>query len=455
MYSLFSKIFFTYWLIILTIEVFTAWFTANLSQLEIHPILEKQNRQFVSDSMQAVDIIETQGLASLRAWLLKDDNRKAVEEIYVINQRQEEVNRKEIPTNISELAKGSRGGSPSAADSQRIVNVLTFDTKTPDGNYLLISTFKYPSMASYLFAPQRVAVGVIVSGLICFLLARYFTSPLTKLRSAAQLLMQGEFNTAGIQQLRNRRDEFGALAVDFENMAVRLEELLSAKRQLLRDISHELRSPLARIRVGLDLARKKYGESDCEDLDRIDLEIERLDLLISELLVFARIRSNKTLGSMSPVYLSDLLQQIVDDAAYELQQTPESAKVLLDVSQEVVVKADARLLHRAIENVVRNALRYSLKGGCVRISSMTDAGTARILIEDEGPGVPNDMLEKIFQPFVRVSSARETETGGTGIGLAIARRVVELHQGSIVACNRPGNKGFSVMVSLPLDGHKT
>ena len=451
MYSLFWKIFLTYWLTILIIELFTAWITADLSEHEIHPILEKQNAQFVASSTQAVSILTSHGLLAFRNWIVSPNNLKAVDEFYVINRYHEEINHKPLPDAVKALLDNDYTEQALINHSQPIKQILTFKTVTPEGeDYLLVSTFEQPSLARYLLAPQRVAFGIIISGLICFLLARYFTSPLTRLRQSTQLLALGAFDTTSLQRLRNRNDEFGALAVDFEQMAVRLHDLLNAKRQLLRDISHELRSPLARIRVAIDLARNKLKTTSSEEIDRIEQEIERLEFLIRELLTFVKIQPLNESTETTTVSIRELLQHIVDDVRYELQQIRSTSLIKLQCNNNVDIEADPRLLHRAIENIVRNACYYSPSDTVININCYTQSGNLYITIEDEGPGVPQDMLEKIFQPFVRVSEARETQTGGSGIGLAIAKRVVEFHKGTISASNKKHGNGLIVTITLPV-----
>ncbi len=451
MYSLFWKIFLTYWLTILIIELFTAWITADLSEYEIHPILSQQNAEFVSSSTQAVSILTAEGLPALNHWLQQSNNIQAIENIYVINRHLEEINDKPLPDNIKAILENEYNNQAVINHSQPIKHTLTFKTQSPDGeDYILISTFEHPHLVRYLLAPQRVAFGVIISGLICFLLARYFTSPLTQLRRSTQMLTLGAFDTTSLHHLRNRNDEFGALAVDFENMSVRLRDLLAAQRQLLRDISHELRSPLTRIRVALGLARNKYQASGSEEIDRIEREIERLEFLIRELLTFVKIEPHNEAASMSRVAIRELLEEVVHDAQYELQQFRTSNIINLQCNHNVDVKADARLLHRAIENIVRNACYYSPEDSAINVRCTLETGDVYISIEDEGPGVPQDMLEKIFQPFVRVSEARETNTGGSGIGLAIAKRVIDIHNGTISAMNKQNSKGLIVKITLPI-----
>lgn len=450
MYSLFWKIFLTYWLTILIIELFTAWVTADLSENEINSILEEQNAQFVASTTQAVSVLTAEGLPALRNWLNQPSNLKAVDELYVVNRHNKEINNKPLPDSIKALLDNDYTEQALINHSQPIKQILTFRTATPEAeDYLLVSTFKQPSLVNYLLAPQRVTLGVIISGIICFLLARYFTSPLTRLRRSTHMLASGDFDTTALQRLRKRNDEFGALAVDFEQMAIRLRDLLDAKRQLLRDISHELRSPLSRIRVAIDLARNKLGITSSEEIDRIEREIERLEILIRELLTFVTIQPFNNPIDSTRVAIREMLEQIVDDVGYELQQTRRTSLINLRCDNNVEIDADARLLHRAVENIVRNACYYSPSDTVINITCKTQTDKLYIIIEDEGPGVPQDMLEKIFQPFVRVSEARETQTGGSGIGLAIARRVIEFHHGTIKAENKTDANGLVVTIVIP------
>ncbi|WP_455202020.1 histidine kinase dimerization/phospho-acceptor domain-containing protein, partial [Kaarinaea lacus] len=356
MYTLFWKIFFTYWLIILIIELFTAWITADLSEHEFHPILERQNAEFVASSTQAVSILTSDGLAGLRSWILQESNLKGIDEIYVIDKNNKEVNNQPLPDSIKVIAKNNDVEQTPYHHYQPIKHTLAFRTKTPEGdNYLVISTFAHPPLLKYLLAPQRVALSVIISGLICFLLARYFTSPLINLRRSTQMLTLGDFDTTHLQQLRNRSDEFGALAVDFNQMTERLSDLLHTQRQLLRDISHELYSPLARIRVALGLARKKYIALDSAELDRIEAEIEKLEILIRELLTFVKIDPKNNTTNTTQVNICELLSYVVTDAQYEQQQSSVDQKINLQCSDNIEIDVDAKLLHRAIENILRNA----------------------------------------------------------------------------------------------------
>ena len=449
MYTLFWKIFFTFWATILVIELLTAWVTADLSETELHPILETENLQFIASTTAAVSVLASDGLIAFRQWVNDQKNLKGVDNIYVISDNKIEVNGKFLPENIQAIL--SRDYTDTPVDHyQPIKHTLTFQVATPKGEiYLVVSTFAHPPLLRYLFAPQRVALSILISGLICFMLARYFTKPLTNLRRSTQKLTQGEFDTTNLRQLRNRNDEFGALAVDFDFMAKRLSNLLGTQRQLLRDISHELNSPLARIRVAVELARNKNKASNMKEFDRVEKDIERLELLIRELLTFVKIESADSVPTMSSVDVNQVLGYIVDDATFERNQKPTSPLIKLDCPPDVTVKGDARLLHRAVDNIIRNACYYSEMNTTIYIRCRKERAKIIITIEDQGPGVPEEMLTKIFQPFVRVSTARELDTGGSGIGLAIAKRVIDIHGGSITAANKPDNSGLVVTIVLP------
>lgn len=450
MYKLFWKIFFSFWLTILFIELLTAWVTAGVTEAELHPILEQENLSFVANSTEAVYVLTAEGLDSLKRWMSTKDNLTGIDKLYVIDQERKEVNNKPLPPNIRAIL--DRDFSETPIDHyQPIKHTLTFPTVTQNGDsYLIISTFAHPHLLRYLFAPERVTLAVLISGIICFLLARYFTSPLTSLRRSTQKLTKGEFDTTNLNNLRNRNDEFGALAIDFDNMSQRLQHLLDTQRQLLRDISHELNSPLARIRVATELARNKFISGKSDEFDRIEKEIERLEFLIRELLTFVKIEASESLSNITKVDMHEMLSYIVDDAQFLRKHSPDNQKITLNCPAAVMVDGDAVLLHRAIDNIVRNASYYSPKDSTITIHCNQQVNNVRIAVEDQGPGVPPDMLGKIFQPFVRVSSAREHDTGGSGIGLAIARRVITLHGGTISAGNKSDNSGLVITISLPM-----
>jgi two-component system sensor histidine kinase CpxA len=239
---------------------------------------------------------------------------------------------------------------------------------------------------------------------------------------------------------------------DFDGMAERLENLVEAQARLLNDISHELRSPLARLNVALGLARQRANAESGPMLDRIELEASRLNELIGRILTLARLEDGEQRLPSTPVLLDEVVLSVAEDAEFEAQARGCHVSSTIPLGSWGV-RGDPSLLHSAIENVVRNAIRYTREGTTVEIRlEMTDSsggGDAVVRVTDCGSGVPADALEKLFQPFYRLDDARGRQTGGVGLGLAITERAVRFHGGRVVARNRPEG-GLMVEIRLPL-----
>jgi two-component system sensor histidine kinase CpxA len=328
-------------------------------------------------------------------------------------------------------------------------------TVGPSGrHYVLVAEF--PLGPHLFFGPGSspwlgIFIALISSGLVCFFLARYLTGPVVRLRAATKRLADGDLTArAGIPGKRQGGDEIAQLVSDFDTMAGRIEDLVNAQSRLLNDISHELRSPLARLNVALGLARQRSGAEMIPALDRMELEATRLNELIGRLLALARLEGGGEMGEKLPVRLADLIANIAADASYEAQGR--NCQVKHEVVDDCIVLGNPALLNSAIENVVRNAMRYTQEGTDVDIR-LECAGTgnkaeAVIRVSDRGPGVPEVELGKLFRPFYRIDDARGRQTGGIGLGLAITERAVRLHGGSAHAANRPGG-GLTVELRLP------
>ena len=295
-----------------------------------------------------------------------------------------------------------------------------------------------------------VVLPILISGFICYLLTRSLTAPIVRLRGAATQLATGDLSARAGATVTDRRDEIGELGRDFNRMAGRIEDLITSERQLIRDISHELRSPLARLNVALGLARRRADEETVPALDRIEREAETLNEMIGRLLALARMDAASEPPDPESFDLNAMVAQIASDAAFEAQERGTSVQVVS--SESCSVMGSAELLHSAIENVIRNALRYSKPGTPVqiRLSCETAASgkVAEIAIRDYGAGVPEEELANLFRPFYRVTDARERDTGGIGLGLAITYRAVKLHHGRVTAENAPGG-GLLVKITLP------
>jgi two-component system sensor histidine kinase CpxA len=291
-------------------------------------------------------------------------------------------------------------------------------------------------------------VALLVSGFICFLLTRYLTTPILQLRTMSQKLASGDLSARTGSVLVQRRDEIGDLIRDFNAMASRIEELVSGQRQLISDVSHELRSPLARLNVALDLGRERKGDDPAFVQMQEDMRL--LDEMIGRLLTIAKLDISAAQVPMMDVDLADLLSQITRNAEFESREP--NGGIRLIPSGQCIVWGSAELLHSAIENVVRNAIRYTENGTCVEISmECENSSSVRLVVRDYGPGIPEFELRNIFQPFYRVAGARDRQSGGTGLGLAITDRVVRIHGGTIRAENA-SPRGLRIEIVLPRSG---
>jgi two-component system sensor histidine kinase CpxA len=305
------------------------------------------------------------------------------------------------------------------------------------------------------FVPQyrpslwRLLVILMTAGLVCYGLARYLASPVVKLRAATRQLASGNLKARVGPAIGRRRDELADLGRDFDLMAERIDGLVSAQQRLVSDISHELRSPLARLGVALELARQRAGAEAAGALDRIECEAGRLNDLIDQLLTLSRLESGTQSPPQQMVDLTKLVQQVVCDADFEARSR--NCGVRLRSNESCLTTGSEELLRRAVENVVRNAVRYTSEMTEVEISLQRAAASQAIItVRDHGTGVPESVLADLFQPFYRVADARDRQTGGIGLGLAITDRAVRLHGGTVKASNAPDG-GLIVEIRLPLD----
>ena len=326
----------------------------------------------------------------------------------------------------------------------------------PDGSrYRLVADFQAVTLGRILRRPRVIAapfiVAAIISGLVCFLLARYLTTPIRRLSQATRQFASGDLGLRVSPGLGRRRDEIADLARDFDLMAGRLQELIGSQKQLLSDVSHELRSPLARLQVALGLARKREPGQCGIELDRIEREAELLNQMIGQLLSLSRLESGVTPPSAGTLDLSGILTEVVKNADFEARAL--NRRVQISDCVPATIRANESLLKSALENVVRNAVKYTAEDTSVDVSMRPDsehASQLTIQVRDHGPGVPEEMLTRLFEPFVRIGESRDRKSGGYGLGLAIAKRAIELHGGAISASN-VADGGLNVRIRLPLD----
>ena len=316
----------------------------------------------------------------------------------------------------------------------------------------MITTTRRPPRA--LLAPgsqgvgMRLGVAAVISALVSLLLARYLAAPLGRLSVASRQLATGDLSVRVGPPLNRRHDEFGQLAQDLDEMAGRLQHLQQANQRLLRDVSHELRSPLARLRVALEIARNKDQSLVVSELDRIELESQRLETLVDEVLSLLRESSGPQKLKLSHFDLADLLQDLVETVNYEIYEGGEP--IGLQLETPLLLDADRELLWRVFENLLRNALNHSGDSDGIRvIAEPVNDEHIQISVLDSGPGIDEVHINRIFEPFYRVDEARNRNSGGHGLGLAIAASAIRRHGGRITASNRKEG-GLEVLVVLPL-----
>jgi signal transduction histidine kinase len=287
-----------------------------------------------------------------------------------------------------------------------------------------------------------IVAATLASFLFAALLAWYFSRPIRALRGAFEAAAAGDLAPKFAEaRMAVAGDELAELGHDFDRMSARLRTLMEGQRRLLHDVSHELRSPLARLQAAIGLAHQqpdKIGAS----LERIERESVRMDRLVGELLTLSRLEAASALPATEPVDLVEMVDQIADDARFEA-----GARIDIDAPVPVTVRGAPDLLWSAVENIVRNAVKHGGAGSAVEVALHPEDGSVHIEVLDRGPGLAEEHLGQIFEPFFR-SNPTQNNVDGHGLGLAIAKRVVETHGGRITASNRTGG-GLRVTITLP------
>jgi two-component system sensor histidine kinase CpxA len=338
----------------------------------------------------------------------------------------------------SALLEGSQGLRRSFMN---IGNKLVVRVASPDWRYRYVIV-NLPLYGFAAFAPYYFLLLAVVAVLFWFL-AMHFAWPLRRLAGAVRRFGGGDL-TARVEM--HRRDEIGEVGRSFDNMAARIQTLLTAERQLLQDVSHELRSPLTRLSLAADLVGTA-GDREAA-VSRLRRETSRLSDLVNSLLQMTMAEGDPQAFRVEEVSLSDILRGVVWDCQLEAEQR--GCHIEVDAPEDVRTLGDTELLQRAIENIVRNAIRYSPGGAPVETEIVVSEARTVLTVRDHGPGVPEDLLPKIFSPFFRVDESREASSGGIGLGLAIAQRAIRLHQGEIRAANAaPGLRISIVLQKLP------
>ncbi len=398
---------------------------------------------------EAAEVLAERGERGLRVWL-RAQAREAPRHILllVVDENGRELLGRAMPREVMRLLdrRPPRGGRP---PNLRPIQ-LTPDLVAPDGEeYRLLFTRPLFTVFGVLAWPgTRLAImtiAILVAAVTSLLLARYLSAPIVRLQRASRALAAGVLETRVGSPSNQRSDEVGILARDFDTMAERIQALVTDKDTLLRDVSHELRSPLARMRMALALAQRRANDAAQPDLSRIEKAAEQLDELIGQILTLARLRTQEP-PKREPLPLDELVTDVLDDARFEHPD----AQIEFHTDGPVVVLADKRGLRSAVDNVVRNALSYAGADGPIEVRLERSDDGFVLRVRDSGPGVPEEDLTRIFEPFFRGDGSRDHRTTGQGIGLAITARVMELHGGQVTAANR-ADGGLEITLRFPAD----
>ena len=452
--SLFLKIFLWFFLALIVVAGMT--FVAGEVARHQNPIPRMHGPPDLAVAVYgqtAASIYERDGQQPLAAYMDQVESASGINAL-LFNEGLDELTSRHVPPGARELAgKAARENSPQFSDHHSAPLLARSVSATSGKKYVIVAempprTGPPPILHIFLHHLAILAIG----GLFCYWLARHLTSPVAKLRAATHELARGNLSARVGPSLGRRRDELAALGADFDLMAEKIESLLNAQRRLLGDISHELRSPLARLSVALELARQRSGPEAISALERIQREAENLNEMIGQLLAITRLEGDAQALRKTEIDLQRLLTEVAEDADFEARSRNRRVKVTH--CDPCTIAGTEDLVRRAIENIVRNAVQYTGDGTEVQIDLRCAPAAEKtnqlavITVRDHGAGVPEDSLGKIFQPFYRVDEARDRESGGAGLGLSIAERAVKLHGGRVAAANAIDG-GLVVTISLP------
>jgi two-component system OmpR family sensor kinase len=444
---LFWKIFLGFWLTLVIVSAAVGFAVHWYAQDRLAQVTELAGGPRAEISISAVAATLQHAGAAGTVALLRQWHGRHAAPVLVVDDGGRDLLDRPVPAAALAKARAELDGASRTPGARRVT--------APDGReyFLLVPAEPLP------FAPPRphfgppggplftrIGVTLLASLLFSAGLAWYLTRPVRHLRAATRRLAEGALDTRVMPRIGARRDEIADLGRDFDHMAERLQALVGAQRRLLHDVSHELRSPLARLHVAVGLARQQPDKL-ATTLDRIEHETQRLDDLVGEVLTLSRLEAGVSGATEQYVDVADLLETVVEDARFEAETR--GCQVGLAADGETVVRGRTELLRRAFENVIRNALKYTGQGTTVEVKTSREPAANRVTVSvcDRGPGVPETALDAMFEPFYRAGNVSDRD--GFGLGLAIAKRAVAAHGGSIRAVNRPEG-GLCVEIILPL-----
>ena len=440
--SLYAKIFGWFWLTLAVgalLVLALTWFTGTQS-------IGRRWTRLTQDmyAHSAMEFYETGGEQALRQYLAVLHDSSGIQAA-LLDEQQHNVIGDPLPPDTGRVLRDSVSSGQS---SLRLARTWTAASPVHYGSHAFFFVLEvHPSQGFVdgtfaVPALGRIAVALLVAAVFCMFLTRHIVAPVRALQLGAQRLADGDLNSRVLPGIAPRDDEIADTARAFDRMADSMQLLIQRRQELLADISHELRSPLTRISVSLELILR--GETDVAE--RMQGDVERMNTMIGQILLLTRLDLQPLSATRDSIAMRAMLETIAKDAEFEAQRDAKIVRV--DADQSCTVCGDANLIRSCIENVVRNAIHYTAPHSQVQITArgvtMNDKAMCEIVVTDQGPGVPEEALPRLYDPFFRVAEARVHDDGGTGLGLSISRKIAELHGGSIHAENVPVQGGFRV-----------
>ncbi len=467
--GLFLKFFFWFWLTVVLTGIFVAVYGYFYHFRPESRRLFSMGREMLEENGQmAIDVYETAGIEQALSvklpgafWLYNDQLQLVFSPLQSVSKKRRRYSHpryesllksfEEKEPEVREVARrlfaGEKIESTEVAGEMLVGSLLTSESGK---KYVIISHFpqKMPRPEHFIMGRviDTMPFYLLITAIFCYALSRYMVGPIAELRQASRDFAGGKLDARVTGSAIRRHDEVGDLAIDFNDMADKIEQMIRAQRRLFGDISHELRSPLARLQVAAELLQKKLPATEQPMLTRIEKEVARINSLIEEVLQFSRLETGNINEEKRQIDLNAILTRICNDASFEGKAR--NCQVSLKMAADCTISGRQQLIERAIENVLRNAIKYSPENSQVEVTLSEHDRSLVIRIADRGPGVSEADIGKLFEPFYRCAEDRNRSTGGTGLGLAIALHAVKLHNGSIRLKNRDGG-GFIAEIILP------